>query len=57
MVTCRIAKSGARAMLAPIFDVPWIHGANCAANGDPHFQIHEFDRDTFVLRQSKCVTF
>jgi hydroxyacylglutathione hydrolase len=44
-------------MADSIFDVRWIHGANCGANGDPPFQVHKLDEDTFVLRQSKCVTF
>lgn len=35
--------------------VTWIHGsANCASNADPPIQVHQFDPDTFILRQSKC---
>jgi hydroxyacylglutathione hydrolase len=37
--------------------VPWIHGANCASDGDPLLQVHPFDDDTFILRQSKCFSF
>jgi glyoxylase-like metal-dependent hydrolase (beta-lactamase superfamily II) len=38
--------------------VTWIHGAaNCAASTDPPLQVHPFNADTFILRQSKCVTF
>jgi hydroxyacylglutathione hydrolase len=35
-------------------NVEWIHGSpNCTAP-EPSIQIHQFDPDTFVLRQSKC---
>src|SRR3954452_14257223 len=36
-------------------NVTWIHGAaNCAHATDPPIQVHRFDADTFILRQSKC---
>lgn len=36
----------------------WIHGApDCATCTDPMFQVHELDRDTYVLRMSKCANF
>lgn len=44
-------------MANSLFDVRWVHGGNCAPNGDPPFQIFELDPDTFVLRQSKCITY
>jgi hydroxyacylglutathione hydrolase len=35
--------------------VTWIHGApDCAASTDPPIQVHRYDADTFILRQSKC---
>ena len=35
--------------------VTWIHGApDCAATTDPPIQVHRYDPDTFILRQSKC---
>jgi glyoxylase-like metal-dependent hydrolase (beta-lactamase superfamily II) len=35
--------------------VTWIHGApDCAASADPLIQVHRYDADTFILRQSKC---
>src|SRR5215467_5411876 len=35
--------------------VVWIHGArNCATTTDPPIQVHRFNADTFILRQSKC---
>jgi len=40
------------------FNVQWIHGAaNCAASTDPRIQTHALDPDTFVLRESKCLSF
>ncbi|HKB15582.1 MAG TPA: MBL fold metallo-hydrolase, partial [Planctomycetota bacterium] len=39
-------------------DVRWIHGsADCASNTDPPIQVHRYDEDTWILRQSKCVHF
>ncbi len=36
-------------------NVVWIHGANnCSTTTDPPIQVHRFNRDTFILRQSKC---
>ncbi len=40
------------------WDVNWIHGApDCSASSDPSIQIHPYNEDTFVLRQSKCLHF
>lgn len=39
-------------------EVVWIHGApNCSQTADPLLQVHQYDADTFVLRQSKCFSF
>lgn len=39
-------------------DVPWIHGtAPGAANADPAVQVHACDAHTYVLRQSKAVSY
>jgi len=39
-------------------DVRWIHGApDCSASRDPVLQVHRFERDTYILRQSKCSSF
>lgn len=41
--------------MAGNLNVTWIHGSmNCASNADPPIQVHQFDPDTFILRQSKC---
>ena len=40
------------------WDVSWIHGApDCKDSVDPPIQIHAYNEDTFVLRQSKCLHF
>jgi hydroxyacylglutathione hydrolase len=44
-------------MSTPLDSVRWIHGANCGQDGDPPLQVHPFDDDTFILRQSKCFSF
>lgn len=39
-------------------DVRWIHGSpDCALAADPPFQVHALDKDTYILRQSKCESF
>ena len=40
------------------FPARWNHGApDCAQSADPPFQVHAYDEWTYILRQSKCVTF
>jgi hydroxyacylglutathione hydrolase len=36
----------------------WIHGSeDCDTNRDPPIEVFQFDADTYVLRQNKCVNF
>jgi hydroxyacylglutathione hydrolase len=36
-------------------NVTWIHGSpDCSLNTDPSIQVHRFNPDTIILRQSKC---
>jgi hydroxyacylglutathione hydrolase len=36
----------------------WIHGsADCAQNRDPPLETFQFDADTYILRQNKCLNF
>jgi glyoxylase-like metal-dependent hydrolase (beta-lactamase superfamily II) len=37
------------------FPDEWIHGANCAR--DPLIQVHQYDANTYILRQSICTNF
>ncbi len=37
------------------FPDAWNHGASCA--NEPAIQIHAYDKDTFILRQSLCTSF
>ena len=47
--------AGANAALA---SHQWNHGAvDCSANQDPGIETYEFDEDTYVLRQNKCVSY
>jgi hydroxyacylglutathione hydrolase len=40
------------------FNVKWIHGCkDCSACTDPPFQVYQFDSDTYIFRESKCVDF
>jgi glyoxylase-like metal-dependent hydrolase (beta-lactamase superfamily II) len=36
----------------------WIHGSrDCANTADPPIQVHRFNANTYILRQSKCLNF
>ena len=49
------AQAGASGVLA---EKSWNHGsADCAKNQDPAIEVFEFDSDTYILRQNKCVNF
>jgi hydroxyacylglutathione hydrolase len=40
------------------WEVDWIHGApNCSSSDDPPLQVHAYNADTFIIRQSKCLNF
>jgi len=42
----------------PAFNVKWIHGAaDCSKSTDPPLQVYQFDSDTYILRESKCLDF
>jgi hydroxyacylglutathione hydrolase len=41
--------------MADNLNVTWIHGShNCSLNTDPPIQVHPFNGETYILRQSKC---
>ena len=40
---------------AGLFPADWINGSACAT--DPKIQVHQYDTNTWILRQSKCVNF
>lgn len=43
---------------AQLSDKTWNHGsADCSSNKDPAIEVFQFDADTYVLRQNKCVHF
>jgi hypothetical protein len=35
-------------------NVEWIHGSPGCVVPEPPIQVHQFNSDTFILRQSKC---
>ncbi len=40
------------------FPDDWIHGAaNCGQSTDPPLQVHQYNDDTFILRQDMCINF
>jgi len=44
--------------MAISLDVRWNHGSpDCTASADPPLQVHALDGGTFILRQSKCLSF
>ena len=38
-------------------NIKWNHGSDpCGDNTDPQFQIHQYDADTYILRENKCTS-
>jgi len=36
----------------------WLHGSeDCSTNQDPAIEIYEFDKSSYILRQSKCLSY
>ncbi len=53
-----LATSGHANTVDSINQKAWIHGAgDCSANQDPAIDIFQFDEDSYILRQNKCVHF
>ena len=45
-------------MTVALESVRWIHGApDCAENTDPLLQVHRYNRDTFIMRENKCLNY
>jgi hydroxyacylglutathione hydrolase len=45
-------------LAADLSDKVWNHGSeDCSGNKDPAIEVSQFDADTYVLRQNKCVHF
>jgi hydroxyacylglutathione hydrolase len=53
------ASAAAFSQLVPgSLDVHWTENAeDCAANPQPPFQVHAYESQTFILRQSPCADF
>ena len=40
------------------FPAQWIHGsASCGSNQDPPIQVHQYNANTYILRQNMCANF
>lgn len=58
IVALAVAMLPAPAGAAGLNDKVWNSGAaDCRSNQDPPIEVFQFDRDTYVLRQNKCVHF
>ncbi len=41
-----------------VFPANWIHGcSNCSQCPDPSIQVHQYNANTYILRQSKCTNY
>lgn len=63
-IACNVQRAGNSASLKDdglvtgTIDETWIHGAeNCATSTDPPIQVHTYEPDTLILRQSKCLNY
>jgi hydroxyacylglutathione hydrolase len=53
-----VALPACAALAGDLRDKTWIHGSqDCDSNKDPPIEVFQFDADTYVLRQNKCVNF
>src|SRR3989442_13161608 len=44
--------------MAGSLNVRWIHGsADCFRDTDPPLPVHQYDPNTFILRESKCLNY
>src|SRR5688572_19408916 len=58
IVALAVAMLPAHAGAADLSEKVWNRGAaDCSSNRDPAIEVFQFDRDTYVLRQNKCVHF
>jgi len=45
-------------LLTSLQQKQWIHGSpNCKTNEDPAFEVFQYDESSYVLRQSKCLSY
>jgi hydroxyacylglutathione hydrolase len=52
------ALEGPGVLFPSDLNVKWIHGSpDCATTSDPAIQVHRFDPNTYILRESKCYNF
>lgn len=51
----QVMSRGAPPAEPGVWPEEWIHGADC--DGDPRIEVHAYNEDTYVLRQSKCDTY
>lgn len=52
LVVCSAASAGQH------LNVTWIHGSDpCSSNSDPAFQVHDYDPDTVIIRENKCINY
>src|SRR5688572_20900585 len=58
IVALAVAMLPAHAGAADLSEKVWNRGAaDCSSNRDPAIEVFQFDADTYVLRQNKCVHF
>jgi hydroxyacylglutathione hydrolase len=49
---------GQTCLIPGVFPANWIHGCSpCSGCPDPPIQVHQYNENTYILRQSKCTNF
>src|SRR5215472_14174134 len=58
LTTCSIVSPGRSQLVPGTVDVHWNEGSkDCTKNPQPPIQVHRYNADTFILRQSPCATY
>src|SRR5215831_14288813 len=58
LTACSIVSSAHSQLVPGTMDVHWNEGSkDCIKNPQPPIQVHRYNAETFILRESLCVTY
>src|SRR5215467_6971664 len=58
LATCSITSPAHSQLVPETMDVQWNEGSkDCIKNPQPPIQVHRYNAETFILRQSPCATY
>src|SRR5678816_2585529 len=58
LLTCSVASPVYSQLVSGTMDVHWNQGSeDCVKNPQPPIQVHQYNAQTFILRESLCATY